>query len=137
MIGLDTTACIDYLQGRTAVKNLLEQQDEMVCITVITIYEVNIGLERTRRKISEKRYKDLNEKWLEFISGMEILPLNSKEAMKAAEIYDALESKGTIIDDNDILIASILLANDIPKILTRNGKHFRYINKLDVVEYNS
>ncbi|TFG21066.1 MAG: type II toxin-antitoxin system VapC family toxin [Promethearchaeota archaeon] len=135
MIGLDTTACIDYLNGRKTVKNLLEQQDEMVCITVITIYEVNIGLQRTKRKISETRYKELSGKWLEFISGMEILSLNPKEAMKAAEIYDVLESNGTLIDDNDVLIASIFLANDILKIITRNTNHFRHISTLDVIEY--
>ena len=136
MIGLDTTACIDFLNGRNSIKTILDQNDEMICITVITIYEVNIGLERTKRKISEKRYKELNEKWLEFISGMEILPLKSKESMKAAALYDDLESQGTMIDDNDILIAGILLANAIPKIITRNAKHFRQIPRLSVVEYS-
>ena len=135
VIGLDSTACIDYLNGRKAVKKLLEQHDEMVCITVITIYEVNIGLERTKRKISEKRYKELNEKWLEFISGMEILVMDSKEAVIAAEIHDNLKSKGTVIDDNDILIASIFLSNNIPKIVTRNVKHFHNIDRLNVIGY--
>ena len=136
MIGLDTTACIDFLNGRNSIKKILNQHDEMVCITVITLYEVNIGLERTKRKISEKRYKELNAQWLEFISGMEILALNPKEAVKAASVYDGLESKGTMIDDNDILIASILLANAVPKIITRNAKHFQHISQLTVVDYS-
>jgi predicted nucleic acid-binding protein len=137
MIGLDTTACIDFLNGCDSIKQILDQNDQMICITVITIYEVNIGLERTKRKISEKRYKELNSKWLEFISGIEILPLNLKEAVKAAAVYDALESKGTMIDDNDLLIAGILLANAVPKIITRNAKHFRRIPRLTVIEYSS
>ena len=136
MIGLDTTACIDFLNGRDSIRQILDQNDEMVCLTVVTIYEVNIGLERTKRKISEKRYKELNTRWLEFISGMEILTLNPKEAVKAATVYDTLESKGTLIDDNDILIAGILLANAVPKIITRNAKHFLHISRLSVIEYS-
>ena len=135
MIILDTSACIEYLNGNSALKKVISEQENLVHLTSITIYEINIGLERTKRKISEERYKELYKIWLEFISGMEIFSLGFKEAEKAAEIYDTLESKGFLIDDNDILIAGIMLSNGIKKIITKNVKHFEVIEGLEIIQY--
>ncbi|MHA1150262.1 MAG: type II toxin-antitoxin system VapC family toxin [Promethearchaeota archaeon] len=135
MILLDTSACIDYLKGNSEIKKVFEDQEELLYISSITIYEMNIGFERTRRKISEQRYKQLYKPWLEFISGMEIFSLGFKEAEKAAKIYDILESQGNKIDDNDIIIAGIMLSNGINKIITRNVKHFEKIEGLQLITY--
>ena len=135
MIILDTSACIDYLNGNEQLKKLISDQENLIHITSITIYEINIGLEMTRRKISEKRHNELYKAWLEFISGMEIFPLGFKEAEKAAKIYDFLESEGLRIDDNDILIAGIMLTNGIKKIITKNVKHFERIKVIEVLSY--
>jgi predicted nucleic acid-binding protein len=40
-----------------------------------------------------------------------------------------------MIDDNDILIAGIMLSNDIRKIITRNSKHFEKITELNIIKY--
>ncbi|MBA7646558.1 hypothetical protein ES703_54323 [subsurface metagenome] len=56
---------------------------------------------------------------MEFISSMEIFTLGFKETEKAAKISDALESKGQRIDDNDILIAGIMLSNGIKRLLLK------------------
>ena len=135
MIILDTNACIDYLNGVNEVRNIISDQEDLVHITAITVYEINIGLERTKRKISEDRYRELYKIWLEFISGMEIFPLSYKEAEKAAGVYDNLESKGQMIDDNDILIVGIMLSNSITKIITRNVKHFEKIKEIEIIQY--
>ena len=135
MILLDTTACIDYLNGSEEIKEILSTMEELVYITSITVYEVNIGLERTKRKISTKRYNELYKIWTEFISGMEIFSLGFKEAEKSAEIYDILESNGVRIDDNDILIIGIMLSNGINKILTKNVKHFEKIKGIEILKY--
>ncbi|MFW9875018.1 MAG: type II toxin-antitoxin system VapC family toxin [Candidatus Thorarchaeota archaeon] len=132
---LDTNACIDYLNGREEIQKIVTEQEDLVHITSITVYEVKIGLERTKRKISEKRYNELYKIWLKFISSMEIFPLGYKEAEKAAEIYDILESKGNLIDDNDILIAGIMLSNGITKIITKNVTHFEKIETIEILEY--
>ena len=135
MILLDTSACIDYLNGNKEIKKVIEKQDDLIHITSITIYEMNIGFERTKRKISEQRYKQLYKPWLEFISSMEIFALGFKEAEKAAEIYDVLESQGKTIDDNDILIAGIMLTNGIKKLITRNVSHFERIVDIELITY--
>jgi predicted nucleic acid-binding protein len=135
LIILDTNACIDYLNGRDEIQKVITEQEDFIHITSITVYEVKIGLERTKRKISEKRYNELYKIWVEFISSMEIFTLGYKEAEKAAEIYDLLESKGNVIDDNDILIAGIMLSNGITKIITRNVKYFEKIETLEIIKY--
>ena len=135
MILLDTSACIDYLSGNTGIKKKIEEQDDLIHISAITVYEMNIGFERTKRKISEQRYKQLYKAWLEFISSMEIFSLGFKEAEKAAEIYDKLESEGQRIDDNDVLIAGIMLSNGIKQLITRNIKHFERIREIEIISY--
>lgn len=135
MILLDTTTCIDYLNGHKELKKVIENQEDLIHITSITVYEMNIGFVQTKRKISEQRYKQLYKPWLEFISSMEIFPLGYKEAERAAEIFDFLDSQGQRIDDNDILIAGIMLTNGIKKILTKNVKHFERIIGLEIIKY--
>ncbi len=135
MILLDTSACVDYLIGNKELKKAIEDHEDLIHITSITVYEMNIGFERTRRKISEKRYKQLYKPWLEFINSMEIFPLGYKEAERAAKIYDFLESQGERIADNDILIAGIMLTNGIKEIITRNVNHFERIEGIDIIKY--
>ena len=135
MIVLDTNACIDYLNGVNEIREVLKNQGDLVHLTSISIYEVSIGLERTKRKISQKRFDEMNKVWLDFISGMEIYSLGYKEAIKAAQIFDGLESRGELIDDNDILICGIMLANGISKILTRSIKHFEKVEGIQVIRY--
>jgi len=135
MILLDTSACIDYLNGNMDLKKVVEDQDELLHISSITVYEMNIGFERTKRKISDQRYKQLYKPWVEFISGMEIFSLGFKEAETAAKIYDLLESQGQRIDDNDVLIAGIMLSNGIKKIITNNIGHFKRIEGLELITY--
>jgi len=135
MIILDTSACIDYLNGNEEIKKSISKQEELIHITCITVYEINIGLVRTKRKISNKRYNELYKIWTEFISSMEIFPLGYKEAEAAAEIYDNLESQSQKIDDNDILIAGIMLSNGIKKIITKNVNHFERIKEIEIIQY--
>ena len=135
MIFLDTSACIDYLNGNKELKKVIEDQEDLIHITSITIYEMNIGFERTKRKITEQRYKQLYKPWLEFISSMEIFALGYKEAERAAEIYDTLESQGQRIDDNDILIAGIMLTNGIKQLITKKVKHFERIEDIEIIKY--
>jgi len=136
MILLDSTACIDYLNGKEGIKVVLESLDPFYIITAISVYEVGIGLERTRRKKSEEIYQEMNAKWMEFLASIQILTISTKEAERAAKIYDDLETRGERIDDNDILIAGAMLSNGITKIVTRNVQHFNRIKELEIIEYN-
>lgn len=135
MIILDSTACIDYLEGDNDLKKLLDSFIDIIGITTISVYEIFIGLEKTKRKRSESRYNDLMKNWNNLISNMQILSLGIKEAMRSAEIFDQLSSEGQLIEDNDILIAGIMRSYSINKIVTRNSRHFNRIKDIEVITY--
>lgn len=135
MIMLDSTACIDYLNGDEGIKEVINESDKMLNISTVSIYEVSIGLERTKRKISEARYTILYKRWIEFLTGVQIIILDIKEAERSSQIFDELEAIGERIDDNDILIAGSMLSNGITTIITRNKRHFEKIKDLNIIEY--
>jgi len=136
MIILDTTACIDYLRGIPEIEKILKQNNDIFAITSVTIYEVAIGLERTKRMKSSKIYNSQLAGWNKFRALLKILNLNQNAAERAAKIYDLLFQKGKIIDDNDILIAGIMLSANITKIITRNVKHFQNITEISIIPYS-
>ncbi len=135
MILLDTTACIDYLRGNPNIGQVLTQTNDIFAITTVTIYEVSIGLERTKRLKSSKIYHSQLAVWNKFRALLKILDLTQPAAEKAAEIYDFLVQKGQTIGDNDILIAGIMHSANLHTIITRNIKHFHKIPEITVIPY--
>lgn len=135
MILLDTSACIDYLRGNPNIEQVLTQNNDIFAITSVTVYEVSIGLERTKRMKSSKIYHTQLAVWNKFRALLKILDLTQTAAENAAEIYDFLVQKGQLIDDNDILIAGIMRSINIKTIITRNVKHFQIIPDIAVISY--
>lgn len=56
-------------------------------------------------------------------------------AMEAAKISASLLLKGKQIDDNDVLISGMMVANGVNKIITKNVKNFSMIKGLEVISY--
>ncbi|TFF97478.1 MAG: type II toxin-antitoxin system VapC family toxin [Promethearchaeota archaeon] len=135
MIIMDSNACIDFLDGNQELKEILDNNIDIIGITTISVYEINIGLEITKRKKSKLRYDKLKKSWNVILNNAQILSLGLNEAKQASKIYDDLYSQGCLIDDNDILIAGIMLSNRINKIITRNIKHFERIKQLKIFTY--
>ena len=64
-----------------------------------------------------------------FVRRFKMLPLDLAALDAAADIYADLRRKGTPLEDADILVAGIALAQDAV-LITRNLKHFRRIGGL-------
>lgn len=58
-----------------------------------------------------------------------LLPLDIDALNVSADIYQNLRRQGTLLEDADILIAGIAIANDAV-LVTRNLKHFERIDGL-------
>lgn len=58
-----------------------------------------------------------------------------KGRSQIAKIFNRLEAKSKKIDDNDILIAGIMLSNGVKKIISKNGKYFERIQGIEVLTY--
>ncbi len=97
-------------------------------ISIITYYEILSGLKH------RDAHKQLDA-FLEFVSQNELIPLSEASAAISADIYADLRKEGKPLDDIDILIAGIALANNYV-LVTGNQKHFDRIKELELLDWS-
>ncbi|MFN6180624.1 MAG: type II toxin-antitoxin system VapC family toxin [Dolichospermum sp.] len=97
-------------------------------ISIITYYEIVSGL---KHRDAQKQLTSFQE----FVSYNTVLPLSTSSATISADIYANLRNKGTPIDDIDILIAGIAIANDLI-IVTNNIRDFGKIENLEIRDWS-
>lgn len=131
MRALDTTFLIDILRNDTnaVVKSLELDKEPIVFTTEANVYEVVSGIQRAINK--QKALHDLET----LLSRLTVLSLDHKAAIKSGQIAGRLLQQGKMIDDIDCLTAGIILTNGCNTIVTRNAKHFRRIEGLNVESY--
>ncbi len=83
--------------------------------TCISLYEFLRGLAYLEKQVRE--YKAYVE------SNLDVLTLDNKAIVKASELHAKLRKKGTLVEDPDLLIASMCVVNETP-LVTGNVKHF-------------
>jgi len=71
---------------------------------------------------------------LELASGCHIAPLTTASVDRSAKLYSELRNSGTPLDDIDLLIAGIALANDWT-LVTHNTRHFERISGLTLEDW--
>lgn len=132
MICLDSSLIVDFLRNKNeAVDIITNLRNEDVVTTIINVYELESGIWVMKNANYVMRLNNLNT----FLSGMGILQLNANSISRSAEIFGELSKGGKIIEDLDILIAGICLANNCNAIITKNIKHFSRIKGLKVETY--
>ncbi len=97
-------------------------------LSILTYYEILSGL----------RYKDSNKQlsiFQSFVKNCEIINLSEKSITVSADIYSSLRKKGVIIDDVDILLSGICIANNLV-LITNNEKHFAPIEGLIIENWS-
>ncbi len=112
MTFLDTSVIIDFLSGDEKIVSLIKDliAKEQIKTTTITEYELLKHKSEIRRHAAET-----------FLSGVTVYPFDSASAKKAASIYEKLSETGKMINENDLFIVGISLAND-ELLLTRDKK---------------
>ena len=94
---------------------------------IITYYEILSGL----------CYRDAQRQlslFLDFAAQNLILPLSERSVSISAQVYAELRKQGTPIDDIDLLIAGIAIANNLV-LVTHNSRHFSRINALEIEDW--
>jgi tRNA(fMet)-specific endonuclease VapC len=116
---LDTNMCIYYLKGlNPRVKEvLLGKIPDEVKIPSVVKAELLFGAHKSRDT------KNNTERVMEFLFPFEIIPFDDKETYVYARIRADLERRGAPVGPNDLLIASIVLAND-GVLVTNNESEF-------------
>lgn len=122
---LDTNAVAAVLREDRAfirrVAAAVDQRDE-VTLNAISYFE-------TKRGLVLPTFKRKLEIFGRFVGRFKTLPLDLVALDAAADIYADLRRKGTPLEDADLLVAGIALANDAV-LVTRNFKHFERIDGL-------
>ena len=103
------------------VSDYLEYFDRLT-INIISYYEILRGLKDLGNKEKLRRFE-------EFVQENEFVSIKKETVVKAAEIYAYLKKQGNLIDDADILMASIAIVEDLV-LITNNIKHFERIERL-------
>jgi len=109
---IDTSVIIDFLAGDKKIVSLIEEIADKgdVKTTSITEYELLKHKTKLKRHLAE-----------DFLSELTVYPFDSAAAKEAAKTYKELQDAGRLVNENDLLIVGIALAND-EVLLTRDQK---------------
>lgn len=123
---LDTDVLIEYFRGNKKVKRRIEtlSGDDSIGITWLTLYEFFKGI-FVSGKLEEEKLLQL------LVKSSKILESSYGSAREGGEIYTVLKKEGKLINDADILIASIA-KNHKAILVTNNEEHFSRIKGLQI-----
>jgi predicted nucleic acid-binding protein len=112
MTFLDTSVIIDFLAGDEKIVTLIKELSRKgeIKTTTITEYELLKHKTELKRQVAEN-----------FLSAIIVCPFDRASAEKAALLFEKLSKTGKMINENDLLIAGISLANG-EVLLTRDQK---------------
>jgi predicted nucleic acid-binding protein len=127
LIVVDTDVIIDFFRDISPAASVFAEliSVEKAAMTAISVFELYAGTE------GAKRLRQIETLVQELI----ILPLNTLEAAIAGRIYTQLKSRGKLVGTQDILIAAICVANDLP-LYTKNIAHFSLIKDIRLLSPN-
>lgn len=103
------------------VSDYLEFFDRLT-INIISYYEILRGLTDLGNEEKLMRFE-------EFIQDNELVSIRKETIETAAQIYAYLKKDGNLIEDADILMASIAIVEDLV-LITNNLSHFRRVKGL-------
>ncbi len=110
MTFLDTSVVIDFLAGDEKVVSMIKglAKRDTLKTTAITEYELLKHGDVLKREVAEK-----------FLSAVKVCPFDEAAAKQAALLFGRLRGKGTMINENDLLIAGVVMTcGDV--LLTRD-----------------
>jgi tRNA(fMet)-specific endonuclease VapC len=102
-------------------------EHDTINISILTYYEILSGL---KHKSAASQLASFTE----FAAGCHIAPLTEQSVSLSADLYAALRAQGTPLDDIDLLIAGIALANEWV-LVTRNRRHFERVPGLEIDDW--
>ncbi len=125
MFMLDTNICIYIIKKRpeSILKKFKKYRNQNVYISVITLAELQYGVERSSsKKFNQKIIND-------FISHLFVVPWDKESAVQYGKLRNTLNEKGTPVGNMDLMIASHALSLDF-NLVTNNVKEFKRVPNL-------
>lgn len=130
MYFLDTNICIYFLNGTipSVRDNLLSTPPNDIKIPVIVHSELWFGV------LKSHRVEENKQKLQQFLEPFDVIDYTPYASKAYAELRFATESKGNTVGPNDLLIASIVFANN-GTLVTRNTDEFSRIPQLKLTQW--
>lgn len=110
MVIIDTNVVIEYLKGNAKIASVVDTYGERSGIAITSL---------SRYELLQRFYKD--QTLLSFLVDTETYGFDKRASDKAAELWHKLKSKGKMVDDIDLLIASVALSNGEELLTLDNG----------------
>lgn len=128
---LDTNTCIQWLNGHEQVleRMSLEKPNDLALCSVVKAELYYGALKSGRPKRNLERLNLL-------FRGLGSFPFSDEASLIYGRIRVQLEKKGRIIGPNDLLIASIALAQACV-LVTHNTKEFQRVEGLEIEDWES
>ncbi|MDX1991224.1 MAG: type II toxin-antitoxin system VapC family toxin [bacterium] len=127
---LDTNTCIRYLNRRSAsiIRRMDAESPEDIVVCSVTRAELIFGAMKSN---SPKKTRAAQR---EFLEPLATLPFDNAAAEQYGLIRAHLETAGTPIGPNDLLIAAIALTHDLI-VVTHNTREFSRVNGLKIEDW--
>lgn len=123
---LDTDTCVYLLNGNPSLKKKVEEVGVFsLAISNSVLAELYFGAYNSKK--IEDNLKRINL----FKKNLTVLSDSEESALRFGKIKADLRTKGKIIEDFDILIASIAIVNSCI-LITNNTDHFERIDDLQI-----
>ncbi len=121
---IDTDILIEYFRGNDLVKGRIENlnEDDVLGVTWLTVYEFFKGIFVSGKLDEENFLQDL-------INSAVVMEETYESARIGGKIYANLKRNGNLINDADILIASIVKGYNAI-LVTNNEEHFKRVEGL-------
>jgi len=123
MLDADTVSYALRGQGRVAAR-LLEHQPSELCVSAVTLAELNFGAEARR---SQKIRRAIRS----FTKDVTVVPFDEASAERFGVVAAALSTRGRPIGLYDTLVAAQALALGLT-VVTNNTRHFSRVPGLAV-----
>ncbi len=130
LVCLDTSFIADLNRNDPGalgkLKSFFTERMTTTVINVGELYKGAYGYHNVEKKLNEVE---------ELIQILIVLEMNVTASKTYGYYYQFLRRRGELIDERDILIASIAISFGETRIVTRNVDHFRRIPEIEVISY--
>jgi tRNA(fMet)-specific endonuclease VapC len=129
---LDTNTCIRFINGRSASirAKMLTIDDAQIVISTIVQAEMFAGSAKSQTR---QRSREIQE---EFFGRFATIPFDTQAARIYGDMRGHLETQGTPIGGNDLLIAATALAHDCI-LVTHNTREFGRVPGLKLEDWEA
>jgi tRNA(fMet)-specific endonuclease VapC len=127
----DTSFLIDLMGGdKAAVEKAreIEAKGTPLIVSAPTLFELYVGISLSRKVEEEITRIQV------VLESLPFLPLDIESSKAAGRIFGEKKQMGSMIDPEDAMVAGIAKVHG-EKVLTRNLKHFKGIEGVNVESY--